>query len=373
MSQIDDLKEGDVFGKGTVTKVNVEPFMTELTCVCGNTYRKPNSKVKVSKSCGQCPRICIMGQQFGKWTVTGWDRSLNNKSTSGSFWEVTCSCGTKDVRSSRTLRKGVTTHCGCSPSHTKPKDITGKKLGRLTAISITEEKTSNGDYIWNFQCECGSTVKTSIGYFNSGQTKSCGCLVKDEIHSRENYHGMKHTSVYNSWRKMRERCNDPNDPLFTRYGGRGVKVCKEWDESFQQFYRDMGTPPDGFTIDRIDLRGDYTPNNCRWGSRYVQSRNRGSSVGTSKYKGVQWEESSGKWIATITVGHLKCKKIGRYFSEETAAKAYNLASEMIFGQGDNRLELNPVDRDYSKVKMNCKFFRYWVHEMRNLQTELYED
>ena len=367
------LKEGDVFGKGVITKVNIEPFVSELKCICGNYYRKSNSKVKESKSCGKCPRIWIMGEVFGKWTVTGWDANNKKPSSGDSSWVVTCECGTISTRSSRDLRTGSTTHCGCSPVTKKPHNISGKKLNRLTAVSSTGIKSSNGDYIWNFICDCGSEVQTTIGRFNFGHKKSCGCLIKDEIRSRDNYHGMQDTNTYNSWRKMRERCNNPDDILYSKYGGIGISVCEDWDNSFQKFHEDMGDAPKGFTIDRINTHGNYELENCRWGSRYVQSRNRGSYTGTSKYKGVQWEVSSEKWISSISVGKYKAKKIGRYSCEVTAAKAYNLASEMIFGEDSDRLELNPVNRDYSKVNKSCKFFTYWVYEMKTLMQELYED
>lgn len=288
------LEIGDRFGRCTVTEVNVKPFISELKCDCGRVYQKKNSKLKGTKSCGKCPRIWILGEVFGKWTVTGWSEDNVKPSSGDSSWNVTCECGTQSERSSRDLRTGNSTHCGCSPVYKKPKDISGKKLNRLLATTPTGLKSSNGDYIWNFLCDCGVEVQASIGNFNSGQKKSCGCLVGDTVRARDNYHGMQNTNTYNSWRKMRERCNNPNDILYPKYGGVGVTVCKDWEDSFQKFHEDMGDAPDGFTIDRIDTHGNYEPSNCRWGSRYVQSRNRGSYVGSSRYKGVQWEESSGK-------------------------------------------------------------------------------
>lgn len=366
------FEDGQVLGKSTVIKFNIEPFVTELRCICGNTYRRPNSKISEKSSCGKCPRFWILGERFGKWMVTKYRPDLQGNN-GASMWDVTCDCGNTSQRDSYNLRKGRTTHCGCSPVPRGIKDITGDKSGKLTAIKPTGEKSNNGDMIWEFLCDCGNSIENTIGAFNCGHVRSCGCLLKDIMKNRANYHGMKGTNVYNSWTRMKDRCNNPNDRLYDSYGGRGITVCKEWNESFLKFYEDMGDCPESFSIDRIDTNKGYYPENCRWGSKYVQSRNRGSSVGTSKYKGVQYEESSGKWIATISVGKLKAKKIGRYLDEIVAAKAYNLASEMIFGEGNTRLELNHIDNDYSEVNLNCKFFKYWVYEMKKLASTLYEE
>ena len=83
----------------------------------------------------------------------------------------------------------------------------------------------------------------------------------------------KQTRAYTAWTRMRNRCNNPNTPDYPYYGGRGIRVCKRWDE-FLTFLADMGEPPIGQTLDRIDGDKNYEPSNCRWASRKVQSRNR---------------------------------------------------------------------------------------------------
>ena len=363
---------GQVIGKAQIVQFNVEKYKSEVQCQCGVVFTRANSVINRSKnpSCGNCPTFWILGQTFGKWTVTKHLQDVTG-SNGASMWEVLCECGTVTQKDSYNLRKGNTTHCGCS-STGKVKDITGNVSGKLTALDYTGSKSGNGDALWNFSCSCGGLVTTTIGRFNSGHTKSCGCLKRDSAKNRDDYHGMKDTNTYNSWRKMRERCNNPKDIMYLKYGGEGITVCKAWDKSFSSFHEDMGDCPEGFTIDRIDTLGNYEQGNCRWGSKYIQNRNRNSYTGTSRWKGVQYEKSSGKWLATMSIGELRSKKVGRYLSEDIAGKAYNLASELIFGEGNPYLHLNDLDRDYTEVNLNCKFFKYWVPVMRTEYLKLYE-
>lgn len=311
------------------------------------------------------PSMDRIGSKFEKLTIVDvW------REGGVTYCKALCDCGNYKVSALNTVVRNNVKSCGCLPRPTK--DITGIHKGRATAISITSNKSNNGDFIWNFKCDCGNDFTATIGGFMSGHTASCGCLLGDIIRLRESSHGMVNTNAYTSWRKMRERCYSPKDILYPKYGGAGITICDSWYNSFQQFYKDMGVCEKGMTIDRIDLSLGYFPENCRWSSKYVQNRNKGSYTGTSKYKGVMYEESSGKWVASFSVGSIKGKKIGRYLNEDNAAKAYNLASEMIFGKGNTFLHLNDVDDDYSNVNTDCKFFNYWVYEMIKEKEKLYE-
>lgn len=115
-----------------------------------------------------------------------------------------------------------------------------------------------------------------------------------------NYHRLRHTAAYRSWKSMRTRCNNPNEKSYKDYGGRGITVCKRWD-SFVNFYTDMGERPEGdFSLDRIDNNGNYEPSNCRWATREQQNRNhRIYSSNKSGTPGVHWNKRDQHWVATI--------------------------------------------------------------------------
>lgn len=144
----------------------------------------------------------------------------------------------------------------------KPKDISGQKFGRLTALKYL------GKSKWLCKCDCGGTSNSRYDRLVGGHAQSCGCNRKLSTTK----HGMSRTHTYRIWQGIKARCNNPNDTGYSNYGGRGIKVCDEW-LSFDQFLIDMGTRPKDFEIDRINNDGDYEPSNCRWVTKSTNMSN----------------------------------------------------------------------------------------------------
>ncbi len=145
-------------------------------------------------------------------------------------------------------------------------NIIGKRYGRLTVVEYA------GSSRWICRCDCGGTSNAKTDALNNGNVRSCGCLRREMTIARNQTHQMSGTRVYNAWLDIRRRCTDESRPDWMNYGGRGIRVCERW-QSFDNFYADMDDPPAGYSIDRIDVDGDYCPENCRWATRVQQQRN----------------------------------------------------------------------------------------------------
>ncbi len=147
----------------------------------------------------------------------------------------------------------------------------GQRFGNLTAIQPLPPL--HGKSIWHFKCDCGKDISARLAHVCSGSTKSCGCYLKQWAINKFTKHARSHTTEYNIWSSIKQRCTNQKHKYYEHYGGRGIRICKEWEHSFENFLRDVGPRPKGLTLDRINNNGNYEPTNCRWASYKEQRAN----------------------------------------------------------------------------------------------------
>lgn len=147
----------------------------------------------------------------------------------------------------------------------------GQRFDRLVVVKSIGVRRRYNHYLC--RCDCGNEVEVRSARLSSGNTRSCGCLRTERRINQLSKHGGYGTPTYQSWRRMKERCLNPENGSYPRYGGRGVTVCERW-MSFKNFLADMGERPKGMTLERRDNDGNYEPDNCVWATPKQQARNR---------------------------------------------------------------------------------------------------
>jgi len=223
--------------------------------------------------------IDLTGEVFGRLTVIRY-QGKNEKGIH--TWVCRCECGNVVVARGDVLRYGKTRSCGClahetyaasgrkSKGRPSPRliDLTGQNFGFLTVIE-RGENSRTGQTRWRCRCICGRETLVLTSSLRRKQTISCGCMGLLHATQAKIKHGdapfRRTKGLYTTWAAMKRRCNNPNSTQYKYYGGKGIKVCEEWQDyrQFKAWALSHGYA-EGLTIDRIDSGKDYEPENCQW-------------------------------------------------------------------------------------------------------------
>ena len=227
------------------------------------------------------------GQRYGKLVVDKYEGKKELKNgRKVDIWSCNCDCGHRGFVAEYNLLSGNTKSCGC----TNNPDLTGKKIYMLTVLERIGKKVNSNckEVYWKCKCDCGNIIEQTTNELLSGRIVSCGCYLKNRI-SPNKSHGDSDSYLYSKWFHMKSRCYSVNAGNYPRYGGRGIRVCDEWKNSYEAFKKWAylnGYDPNSsekLTVDRLDPNDDYCPENCRWIPLREQGKTTRKSV--KEYKG----------------------------------------------------------------------------------------
>jgi hypothetical protein len=239
------------------------------------------------------------------------------------------------------------------PIPRRVRNLSGRQYGKLKVISYAG--IIGGQYSWLCLCECGQEIVLAGEHIKRKRNSKCICSSRQDLRIPEPWnpsHGIAKHPLYNIWIGMIDRCRNPNNISYKRYGDRGIQVCDRWMNSIESFAEDMGPRPSAVhSIDRLDNDGPYSPENCEWRTSAEQNRNQCSNV---------WFEHEGRkmvisdWAKELGVERktlIHRLKIGVPVAIAFSAEARNLP-------GQRRFEIVEIDGESLNVRDWCE--RYGI-------------
>lgn len=190
----------------------------------------------------------------------------------------------------------------CIAMPLKVKNLLGHAYGEWTVIQYAGIASNSRKAAWLCECKCGT--RKVITSNNLKRALSCGCGRREKTILRNTTHGRARSPEHRAWCAMKKRCYNQNDPRYKDWGGRGVIVCDKWRNSFESFLSDMGSRPSNkHSVDRIDVNGNYEPENCRWATSDIQAtntrRNVKLTIGVDTRCLSEWAREAGVHPATF--------------------------------------------------------------------------
>jgi hypothetical protein len=328
---------GQTFGRLTVVGFSYRndkgiPYW-DCICSCGSSKKVSSiyltNKKGFNISCGCAKRDYnkfrpdtynnLTGQKFGKLTVVGFNSKRKYTRKTGDiyyryYWDCKCDCGNNTIALGPSLKNGHTKSCGChkiSKAKSNLNNLVGIRSGKIIVENFSHIR--NECSFWLCKCDCGNhVVIRSDGIINK-TSQSCGC---SRFIRKYNYKAGRRKSMgalFQVWSGMINRCYNVANRGYKDYGGRGIEVCERWRVLFNNFYEDMGLPIEGYSIDRVDVNGNYEPGNCRWATDVEQSRNKRNNVNINIFGTIMCVSAWGE-IVKIKPGTIS-SRIARNWSD----------------------------------------------------------
>lgn len=200
-------------------------------------------------------------------------------------------------------------------------NLLGQRFGLWTVIAEAANRGRRA--YWLCRCDCGTEREVNTDNLRSGRSQACGCTLREKTRERSLTHGhctsRTLTPEYRVWKGMKQRCTDPGSTSWKDYGGRGVKVCDRWLESFDNFYADMGPRPKGHSLERRDNDGPYSLENCRWATRDEQMNNTRGCIRVA-FEGADYLSLSALAKAQSVSHTMLCRKVREGLTVEQAVQ-----------------------------------------------------